>query len=83
MYREALLAKSAASNYITLIQGFSRVLPYLWKEAIAQGQRIDFVNHHPICRLYLQSLCRLSGTALQSQEGELDACQYCVQRSQN
>ncbi len=80
MYREALLARNAV-NYITVTQSLNRVLPHLWKEALAQEKGIEFVNKHPICRVYVGRLCSLNGLEVSNLAVE-EACRECLERSQ-
>lgn len=58
-YRNALLAQSAV-NLSGLVHTFSEVLPRIWEEARAEGKGTDFVNNHPIARLYSEQIAFLS-----------------------
>lgn len=58
-YRNALLAQSAV-NLSGLVHSFSEVLPRIWEEAREKGQGTDFVNCHPIARLYSEQIAFLS-----------------------
>ena len=58
-YDEALLSQSAC-NISGIVFSFSTVLDKIWKEAREFGKGTDWVNNHPICRLYAEQISHLS-----------------------
>jgi len=60
MYEEAILSQSAC-NLSGLIMSLSKHMDKIWEEARAQGKGTDYVNNHPVVRLFLEQfnhLCR-------------------------
>lgn len=60
IYKEALLSQGAC-NASGLIHSLSKIMDDLWKEATEQGKGTDYINRHPIMRLFLEQLCFLNG----------------------
>lgn len=58
-YREALLSQSAC-NLSGIVTSFSRILKKVWDESRRYGQGTDWVNKHPICRLYAEQIIHLT-----------------------
>jgi hypothetical protein len=59
-YEMALLSQSA-SNLSGLVNSLAYAMELIWEEARNQGQGTDYVNTHPIVRLYVEQmsyLCR-------------------------
>jgi hypothetical protein len=59
-YEMALLSQSAC-NLSGLVHHLSKAMELIWEEAREQGQGTDYVNNHPIVRLYVEQmsfLCR-------------------------
>ena len=59
-YEMALLSQSAC-NLSGLVHHLSKAMELIWEEAKEQGQGTDYVNSHPIVRLYVEQmsfLCR-------------------------
>ena len=59
-YNDAMLSQSAC-NLSGLVHSLSAVIDKIWVEARLLGEGTEYVNNHPIVRLYveqLQSLCR-------------------------
>jgi hypothetical protein len=59
-YELALLSQSAC-NLSGLAHSLAYAVELIWQEANEQGQGTDYVNNHPIVRLYLEQmsfLCR-------------------------
>jgi len=50
-----------ACNLSGIVQSFSKTLDHIWEEARACGHGTDWVNKHPICRLYAEQIAYLSG----------------------
>ena len=53
------LHSQSASNLSGLVHSLSMVLEGIWEEARAKGEGTDFVNGHPIVRLYIEQLNHL------------------------
>jgi hypothetical protein len=59
-YQMALVSQSAC-NLSGLVHSLAYSLELIWEEANEQGKGTDYVNSHPIVRLYLEQmsfLCR-------------------------
>ena len=54
-YEMALLSQGAC-NLSGLAHGLAEAMETLWEEANEQGQGTDYVNNHPIVRLYLEQM---------------------------
>jgi len=64
-YEMALLSQSAC-NLSGLAHSLSKVMELIWEEAGEKGQGTDYVNNHPIVRLYVEQmsfLCRADYSA--------------------
>lgn len=59
-YARALDAQSAC-NLSGIVHSFSDVLSRIWNEANETGKGTEFVNKHPISRLYAEQIAYLSG----------------------
>jgi hypothetical protein len=59
-YEQALHSQSAC-NLSGIVRAFAKVTEKLWNEAHAAGQGTDFVNEHPISRLYAEQIYHLAG----------------------
>lgn len=62
-YERALDAQSAC-NLSGIVHSFSDVLNRIWKEANETGKGTEFVNTHPISRLYAEQITHLSGAGM-------------------
>ncbi|MHC4434967.1 MAG: hypothetical protein ACYTBS_24275 [Planctomycetota bacterium] len=61
-YEKALFSQSAC-NLSGLVHALSEVVDRIWVEARLRGEGTEYVNNHPIVRLYveqLQHLCKTS-----------------------
>ena len=58
-YKFAVYSQNAC-NVSGLVHDLSRVINKVWDEAREQGQGTDYVNNHPIVRLYIEQLQFLS-----------------------
>ena len=58
--KEAIFVQSAC-NLSGVVKSFSRVMDCLWDEARKQGKATEFVNTHPIARLFLEQIAYLNG----------------------
>jgi hypothetical protein len=61
----ALLSQGAC-NLSGLVHSLSQAMELIWEEATEQGQGTDYVNNHPIVRLYVEQmsfLCRADYSA--------------------
>jgi hypothetical protein len=64
-YGMALLSQGAC-NLSGLVHSLSQAMELIWEEATEQGQGTDYVNNHPIVRLYVEQmsfLCRADYSA--------------------
>ena len=64
-YEMALLSQSAC-NLSGLVHSLAYAMELIWEEARNQGQGTDYVNTHPIVRLYVEQmgyLCRADYSA--------------------
>jgi hypothetical protein len=60
-YQTALDVQSAC-NLSGVVRSFAEVMPKIWDEARSQNQGgTDWVNSHPICRLYAEQIAFLAG----------------------
>ena len=59
-WKTALDVQSAC-NLSGVVHDFSRVVSELWDEANRLGEGTDWVNRHPICRLYAEQIMHLAG----------------------
>ena len=77
-YRYALDAQSAC-NLSGIVHSFSRVVSLIWGEARENDLGTDYVNTHPICRLYAEQIAFLSGISgtQRDTEGYCRAYQTC------
>ena len=73
-YDEALLSQGAC-NLSGIVHSLSRVMDKIWKEARELGKGTDWVNNHPICRLYAEQISHLSRG-----RDWTDAYEYCDKR---
>ncbi len=64
-YEMALLSQGAC-NLSGLVHSLAEAMELVWEEANEQGKGTDYVNNHPIVRLYLEQmsfLCRADYSA--------------------
>ena len=64
-YKMALLSQGAC-NLSGLAHSLAEAVELIWEEATEQGQGTDYVNSHPIVRLYVEQmsfLCRADYSA--------------------
>ena len=64
-YEFAIFAQSAC-NLSGIVHSFSEVMHKIWNEAHAQGHGTDWVNRHPIARLYAEQITHLTGAGISS-----------------
>lgn len=50
----------SACNLSGVIHSFSEVMNVLWEEAHKLGKGTDWVNEHPICRLFAEQIAHLT-----------------------
>lgn len=58
-YQKAIHSQSAC-NVSGLVKSLAEVLDRIWEEAREQKKGTDFVNQHPITRLYAEQISFLS-----------------------
>lgn len=74
-YEEAIMSQGAC-NLSGIVHSFSRVMDKIWEEAREQDKGTDWVNNHPICRMYSEQISHLSRG-----RDYFDAYGYCEKRS--
>lgn len=79
-YAMALQSQSAC-NLSGIAKWFSTTMSLIWDEAKARGKGTDWVNQHPICRLFAEQCAHLSGAGGCSYSNYMDASNYCEERS--
>jgi hypothetical protein len=62
-FRHAIFVQSAC-NLSGVVHSFHETMNRIWDEAIANGKGTDWVNKHPICRLYAEQIAHLSGAGV-------------------
>jgi hypothetical protein len=77
LWQEALDIQDAC-NISGLLRDLPRVLDAVHGDAHARGQGTDYVNTHPLLRLWLDKCCALAGLTVQ-QRPVLDAYQAAVE----
>lgn len=60
IYKEALEVQDAV-NLSGVVRSFARITEALWDEAKANGLGTEFVNQHPVSRLYADKIVDLAG----------------------
>lgn len=55
------LASQSACNLSGIVRTFADITVRLWNEARAKGEATDFVNKHPISRLFAEQIYHLAG----------------------
>lgn len=58
-YDNAILSQSAC-NLSGLVHSFARVMPKICNEAREKGKGTEWINLHPICRLYAEQISHLT-----------------------
>jgi len=59
-YAAALMVQDAC-NLSGVVHTFSGIISKIWDEANARKEGTDWVNHHPICRLFAEQIAHLTG----------------------
>lgn len=59
IYREALEVQNAV-NLSGVVRAFARITEALWDEAKANGLGTEFVNQHPVSRLFADKIMDLA-----------------------
>lgn len=57
---ELAVASQTACNLTAIVRSFARVTDELWAEAHRKGMGTDYVNGHPISRLYAEQIMHLA-----------------------
>jgi hypothetical protein len=58
IYKQALLSQGAV-NLLGLVSSFKECLDEIWNEAKAKGEGTDYVNNHPVVRLFAEQIAYL------------------------
>ncbi len=64
-FADAIMSQDAC-NLSGIVHKFSTVMSRIWMEARERGKGTDWVNNHPICRLYAEQVAHLSGAGIPS-----------------
>jgi len=76
-YQTAIDIQSA-SNLSGVVNSLNQIMPRIWKEARSQLKGTDWVNQHPICRLFAEQIYHLSGAGIPSNAQSYEAAySYC------
>lgn len=67
-YQSALEVQSAC-NLSGVVRTFAEIMPRIWAEARRQGKGTDWVNHHPISRLFAAQVAYLAGVGMHMHGG--------------
>jgi hypothetical protein len=68
IYDNALLAQSAC-NLSGIVKSLADDIDEIWKEARAKGEGTDYVNQHPVVRLYIEQMVHLNKSGFINEEG--------------
>lgn len=58
-YKDAIFVQSTC-NLSGVVHGFSKVISRINEEARLHGHGTDWINNHPICRLYAEQIYHLT-----------------------
>ena len=79
-YQDALDVQSGC-NLSGIVQAFARVIPRIWDDARLSKAGTEFVNRHPISRLYAEQIAHLAGAGTCSDVGSYSrASALCQER---
>jgi hypothetical protein len=71
-----------ACNLSGVVKSFAKDFDAIWNEAREQNKGTDYVNTHPICRLYLEQIAYLvCGGNLDFDSYDV-ATKYCQEKTQ-
>jgi len=60
-HRRAAIEVQGACNLSAVVHSMGEAMSDLWAMARALGKGTDWVNNHPICRLYASKIAHLTG----------------------
>lgn len=75
MYRDALFSQTAC-NLSSLVNSLAKHTKTLWELARKEGKGTDFVNKHPVIRLFLEQMVCLNGGVFEEAQGDHARCNY-------
>jgi hypothetical protein len=81
IYANALLSQNAC-NLSGILKSLARDIDDIWQEARDLGQGTDYVNQHPVIRLYLEQLVHLNKANMDSFDQYHKASEVCRKRSE-
>lgn len=58
-YSDAILSQGAC-NLSGIVHSFSDIMDRIWEEARERGEGTDWINNHPICRLFAEQISHLT-----------------------
>lgn len=76
-YQLALEVQDAC-NASGVVKSLSNVVELLWIEARKEGKGTDYVNKHPVLRLFLEQLVYLNGGAYNEGDGPTYSEAYAI-----
>lgn len=75
-YQTAMDAQ-VSCNLSGVVRELSAIMTHIWEEAYEQEKGIEWVNAHPICRLYAERIANLTGVGdLNSYERAYSVCKH-------
>ena len=77
-YQRALLVQDAV-NLSGVVHSFSEVVSRLWEEARRGGHGTEYVNTHPICKLYADKIVDLA--KVRDTSAYMDAYKECEDKT--
>jgi len=60
-FQQALDSQSTC-NLSGIVNSLNETMTHIWEEARANGHGTEWVNKHPICRLYAEQISFLAGS---------------------
>jgi len=81
-YRRALMVQSAC-NLSGVVHDFSTSVSRIWKEAQLRRKGTDWVNQHPICRLYAEQIYHLATGGKVDDVSYFEAFAVCEEKSKD
>lgn len=74
---KAVLAAKSACNLSGVVHDFSKHIPTIWNLASLLGKGNNWVNYHPMCRLFADCILSLTYGVISSNESMAKANRYC------
>jgi len=77
-YENAIKVQGAC-NLSGVVHSFNEIIYNLWDEAHDTGKGTDWVNTHPICRMYAEQVLHLTRS---KKQGYLEAYRICMEKGE-